>query len=546
MKTIIIYPGRFQPFGKHHYETYKWAVGKFGVDNVYISTSDFIDEKSPLNFEEKSGIIQKYGIMRDRICKSDRPYMPTDLLNKFDKDSDRLIVIYGEKDYGRLSFQKKDGTPAYFKKYVGQHDLQPFKDSAYVSVAPHVRLNHNGNEICGTYLRQVLPTCNRKEMFDLMGWTDERFFSLFKMKFQQSIDFSNVFNSRSINQEDSDDTELRVEDFKTAVEASTMNKGRYTKHIMHPFECSMSFSELKRLVFDLTKNVQAISQCSLKLDGYNFQVTVAGGKVLCSRNKTTVLSPMTYDQLKDKYSHKPDAQYAFCESFKAMEMMLSGISQKDAEVVFNKGRTFLNFEIIHDRARNVFKFSSTALYVHSLVTYYSDGNESHRSSVMPKEITAALGRSFNGFLVSETPKVEIKPTKSSNYFINKLLTIQHRNRIPESTNIMSLPPHIASEIRMFILEMSNDIIKTNCDLSDTNNNVNGIIQIIEEVADSISNESELGTFEYCMEVLNRLGGYKAINPVEGLVFIWGDRLLKLTGSFGALVPIFNLWNKKRF
>jgi len=546
MRTIVIYPGRFQPFGKHHYETYKWAVGRFGVDNVYISTSDLVDERSPLNFEEKSGIIQKYGIRKDRICKSDRPYMPIDLLNNFDKDSDRLIVIYGEKDYGRLSFQKKDGTPAYFKKYVGQHDLQPFKDSAYVSVAPHVRINHMGNEICGTYLRQVLPNCNRKEMFDLMGWTDERFYSLFKMKFQQSPNFSNVFKSPVKEQEEFNTSELKVEDFKTALEASTTNKGKYTKHIMHPFECSMSFTELKRLVFDLTKNVQAISQCTLKLDGYNFQVTVVDGKVLCSRNKSTVMNPMTYDQLRDKYAHKPDVQFVFCESLKTMEMLLAGLSKRDSESIFNSGRTFLNFEVIHERSKNVFKFSSPALSVHSLVTYDSDGNELHRSSIMPSAIESVFGRSVNGFLVTETPKVVLKPTQSSNYLINKLLTIQHRHRIPESTNIISLPPYILAEVRMFVLELGNDIIKSNCNLQDSNNNVNGIIQIIEEVGDSLSSESDLTIFENSMEVLNRLGGYKAINPVEGLVFQWGNRLFKLTGSFGALVPIFNLWNKKRF
>lgn len=660
MRTIVIYPGRFQPFGKHHYETYKWAVGKFGADNVYISTSDSVDDKSPLNFEEKSGVIQKYGITKDRICKSDRPYMPVDLLNNFDRDKDRLIVIYGEKDYGRLSFQKKDGTPSYFKKYVGQHDLQSFKDSAYVSVAPHTRLNHNGNEICGTYLRQVLPNCTRKEMFDLLGWVDEKFYSLFKRKFQTDLgfvkesfhalsesaitktqlqrleqyadslffrfgididfktmtkdshfyqrlndprnhpeisadevrqlfkkvsqkhgeilskansgaegvlkDMTSDINIPFIIKWDKEHRELdlipktimrkkdfstsspvfQVEQFKAVLEATTHNKGIYTKHIMHPFECDMKFSELKRLVFDLTKNVQAISQCSLKLDGYNFQVTVKDGRILCSRNKSTVMNPMTYDQLRDKYVNKPDVQFAFCEAFKAMEGLLGKLSVEASSRIFNNGSTFINFEIIHDRAKNVFKYTSPALSIHSLVTYDSSGNESHRSNVMPSEITTRLGVVVNGFVIIETPKIELKPIQSANLIGNELLSIQHRHRIPESTNIMSLPSHTMSDIRAFVFRLGNEVIKTNCPFPDSNKNVNGIISIIEYVGDSLSSDSELRTFDSCLELLNRLGGYEAINPVEGLVFQWGDRMLKLTGSFGLLVPIFSLWNKKRF
>ena len=53
MKKLIIYSGRFQPFGKHHYQSYLHLCEKFGSDNVYICTSNKTDENSPLTFDEK-------------------------------------------------------------------------------------------------------------------------------------------------------------------------------------------------------------------------------------------------------------------------------------------------------------------------------------------------------------------------------------------------------------------------------------------------------------------------------------------------------------
>ena len=37
-KVVGIYGGRFQPFGPHHYKTYKWLTKQ--VDDAYITTSN--------------------------------------------------------------------------------------------------------------------------------------------------------------------------------------------------------------------------------------------------------------------------------------------------------------------------------------------------------------------------------------------------------------------------------------------------------------------------------------------------------------------------
>lgn len=660
MKTVIIYPGRFQPFGKHHNEIYKWLVGKFGVDNVFITTSNHIDEKSPLTFNEKSQIIQRFGINKNNICQADKPYMPTNLLKGYDKDSDRLIVVYGEKDYGRLSFNKKDGTASYFKNYTGQKDLDSFKNSAYVLVAPHVQLNHNGNEICGTYLRQVLSSGTNRDMLDLMGWSDENTLNLFKDKFSPDfkfikeavtsleenrititqlqrieqyadamfyrfgidVEFSGMIKDSHFYQRLNDprnnppieaeeirqlfkkvsqkygellskendkvegvlrdmssdinipfiikwdkqkkeldlipktimrkkdfytsDTLYKVEQFKSVLEANTTNQGKYTRHIMHPHENDMTFSELKRFVFDVTKNTESIESCTLKLDGYNLQVTYKNGEVLCSRNKTTIVSPMNYTQLKEKYKSNPDSQFAFCESLTAMTKALSTVDQSYLNQIFKNGSTFLNFEILHERATNVFKCDFPALSIHSLITYDSQGNESYRSTTMPKEIGSLFGKTYGQFIIKETTSIELNPIQDAELYNKEILDIQKRYRIPEPSIITQLPIDVQTEIKRFIFDLGNAVIRSNYPKKDHNYNINRIIGIVEEVSDNLENDTEYKTFEDSMKMLDNIGGYKSINSIEGLVLSWNNRTLKLTGSFGCLVPVFNLWNKKRF
>ena len=61
--VIVIYPGRFQPMGRHHAAVYKKLASKFGKSNTYIATSDKVKlPKSPLNFKEKRKVIFKHGI----------------------------------------------------------------------------------------------------------------------------------------------------------------------------------------------------------------------------------------------------------------------------------------------------------------------------------------------------------------------------------------------------------------------------------------------------------------------------------------------------
>lgn len=87
MKQICIYPGRFQPFGPHHFKSYKWLCQVFGIENVFIATSANVNENSPLTFNEKVKCMQMYNINPNLVVQVKEPYKATEIT------SDRKSVV---------------------------------------------------------------------------------------------------------------------------------------------------------------------------------------------------------------------------------------------------------------------------------------------------------------------------------------------------------------------------------------------------------------------------------------------------------------------
>ena len=145
---VVVYAGRFQPFHKGHYATYSHLVKKFGKDNVYIGTSNKTDNnKSPFNFKEKVMIITKmFGIPKSKIVQVKNPYVPTEVLKKFDKDTTAFITVVGKKDASRLGGK-------FFTPYKDNLDFEGYEDKGYVYIAPN-----QSNPISGTDVRNGLKS----------------------------------------------------------------------------------------------------------------------------------------------------------------------------------------------------------------------------------------------------------------------------------------------------------------------------------------------------------------------------------------------------
>lgn len=181
-KTIIaIYPGRFQPMGRHHKTTYDWLANQFGEKNTFIVTSDKTEpQRSPFNFSEKKKIINAHGIKN--VVKVVNPYFPKELIQKYDPDKTVIIYMVGEKDMGRLKSFKR------LMKYNKTTSI-PYKDItnpyAYYIYAPHVSYNiPSFGEMSGTNIRKALgdpeaKLAELKSRFEsIMGWFDSKIFNM--------------------------------------------------------------------------------------------------------------------------------------------------------------------------------------------------------------------------------------------------------------------------------------------------------------------------------------------------------------------------------
>ena len=183
--VIAVYPGRFQPMGIHHYDSFKWLQKQFGEKNTYIATSDKTEpQKSPFTFEEKKRIMMKHGVPQDQIIEISNPYSPLQFFEKAGLDPKVTTIVYmiGEKDMGRLRGFKRLMR---FNKttYIPAKDLtEPY---TYYVYAPHIAYNiPSFGEMSGTTIRKALGDREAKlselkyRFKQIMGWFDAGIFNL--------------------------------------------------------------------------------------------------------------------------------------------------------------------------------------------------------------------------------------------------------------------------------------------------------------------------------------------------------------------------------
>ena len=189
IKTIVaVYPGRFQPMGKHHAEVFKWLQKQFGAQYTYVATTDKVQlPKSPFNFREKRSIMLKHGIKN--IVQVKNPYNPIEILKKYDPKTTAVVVVYGKKDAGRLRTTKKDGTPGYYQDFTkSKNNLLGYDKHGYFVISPHISLKVDGfGEMSGTTIRAALAAGTPETFKQIFGWFDPKIFAMTKKKLSEQI-----------------------------------------------------------------------------------------------------------------------------------------------------------------------------------------------------------------------------------------------------------------------------------------------------------------------------------------------------------------------
>jgi len=186
--VVVIYPGRFQPMGRHHAAVYKKLASKYGKTNTYIATSDKVAlPKSPLNFQEKLQVIKRHGITN--VVQVKNPYQSIEITSQYDPETTAVLFAIGKKDMEEnprfRPGTKRDGSPSYFQDYEkNKHNLKSYQSHGYLIVAPHVDIDIPGfGEMSGTTLRKVLATASPETFEDVMGFYDESIYNMLRDKF---------------------------------------------------------------------------------------------------------------------------------------------------------------------------------------------------------------------------------------------------------------------------------------------------------------------------------------------------------------------------
>jgi len=158
MNKVVIYPGRFQPMLSHHAEVFKQLQAQFPDAEVYVGTSDKVEQpKSPFNFKEKQMIATAHGVPADRVLAVNRPYHQDDYAKYFNPANTLIIFAVGEKDLDRFPFNnidpktgldmtvKGEARPKYYQKInTLQANPKPMSERGYITLAPTIKI---GDEV---------------------------------------------------------------------------------------------------------------------------------------------------------------------------------------------------------------------------------------------------------------------------------------------------------------------------------------------------------------------------------------------------------------
>ena len=357
IKTLVgIFAGRFQPFGKHHFQAYEQLRSITG-NNSFIATSNITDsEKSPFTFSEKQAIISKYGISKKNIVKVKNPYRPVEILDKFDAKTTALVVIFGEKDAGRLG-----GSGKYYLPFKNIKDLEGYGEHGYYIIARHESVMVAGHEISGTIIRKLLGSRriekNRKKKIfkEIFGWYDPNIFEM------------TVDRLEGVAKE----AHMRC--------GILITEGGAYGHLSHPFEdMNLTFGDFKNIIrLSLQGHLDKEAQVSEKLDGQALSISWKDGKLIAARNRGQLknggANALDVNGIKTMFAGRGELTTAFSSAVDDLESAIKGLTEKQKQAVFQNGMSFMATEIIYPPTQNVIPYGENLIVFHGIIQYDNDG-----------------------------------------------------------------------------------------------------------------------------------------------------------------------------
>jgi hypothetical protein len=357
-KIIAIFPGRFQPMGKHHAAAFAWLSNMF--DDAYVATSNKVDPpKSPLNFDEKKQVADKYGV-GDRMIQVKNPYKAEEITSKYDPETTAVVFMVGQKDMQedpRFSIGKlKSGKDSYFQKYEPKKPLAPYTEHGYLIVAPHIKQSIEGaEEMSGTAIRHALSSKepNKQQFTDIFGWYDPKVEKMLRSKFSEKNESLAIFEG---------------------IIKRVLLEGGAAGHMAHPFDIpSVKTGKDLVSVFEKTATFLTKNEVPVKIDGINASIRYADidGKRQFAldrgSNKPLDVKGITSSDLLDRFG---EGHGMIKIGGKVIEIFNKAIPSIKPELkalgMEDNPNVMLNIEYVEGQS-NVQKYEKNFLAIHNLL-----------------------------------------------------------------------------------------------------------------------------------------------------------------------------------
>ena len=214
MRTIAIYGGRFHPFHKGHKAAYDYLVDKYGINNVFVATSDSQSPlTSPFSFVDKREQMIFMGVPEEKVFQTKMPYLAPEITKFFDPLSTKVVFAISDKDRDRFSFKKKDGTLTYMQP-LDEKSAEPFEYHTYLEVVPTYEFSINGDTVSSaTEIRNLYIGADSKTKASIIKQLYGKFSKQIKRCFDQKLRITECANIIL----DACTTRMLTEDRKLAV-----------------------------------------------------------------------------------------------------------------------------------------------------------------------------------------------------------------------------------------------------------------------------------------------------------------------------------------
>ena len=585
LRPVVIYGGKFQPFHSGHYEIYEKLVDEFGKDNVFISTSDInkaklkqkaYSENHIFTFDEKAKIMETmFNIPAKQIIKVGRtPYLPSWKEIPVEGSNYAYITVCGMKDKGR--FDRLGNENMVFEQYKPGMKLQSCLDHKYYYIVENEKINLSATEV-RNYFREH----------------DE----------QQKIEFFKDIYGK-FNQEIFDLVNNRINRIFESLKDEFIVEGKVAGHIQHLHnDMDLTLEELEDIIDKgFSSNLE---QAVEKVDGNPLAMTYRNGEFLFAWNG----NPKNIDELELEFfrdlpkkvyrnacerlirafKDNPNTKKWF-EGKKLLHMEILA-SEMPNMVKYNRDAIVFHYVVEYDdNGKQIGKDRDLAV---EMANQLSNNNErieivgppfvklkdidctkiknefKAKLSEMIKDAGVDKDSTILEYIIAYTKKfldennIDV-PEKQIPVITKKWLglnkTHQYTLRTYKSQSLVdkleqndskgkSYITDIYNDIKVFIASICVEILKNmeTYVATDIQDGANDAKKILNDAIKELNSTGELSSSEKLSNALKRLEklGIDNLFPSEGILFVYKDRMYKITGMFADYIALSDIIRTKK-